>query len=376
MRRPMFLCTIGLLVSAGPLAAQRIPTFTLPPADVVHPHEFTSVTSVRELSDGRVIVTDGREQRLLVLDFATGESREIGRKGSGPNEYTMVGFVRAIAGDSSAFPDLLGRRWLLLSGDRIVTTIPPDDPAVLASQGYFVGADVRGNVVRRVNPPVRDGLTLATERDSGAVVMIARATGKADTVTWVRSAPRRITRSTNAQGRVTSSSTQITQLLPAEEDFVLFPDGALAVGRHDPFRVDWRLPDGRWVRGDSIPIPKIRVTARERRAYEDRQTVSATPMPRPAGVPDQLKADFPDFIPAFPFGQGLFQGPQGQLLVRRTKSADFPAMTYLVIDRRGKLTGTFTLSNREKVEGVSERAIYISERDEDDLVFLRRHPFR
>jgi hypothetical protein len=51
-------------------------------------------------------------------------------------------------------------------------------------------------------------------------------------------------------------------------------------------------------------------------------------------------------------------------------------MTYLVIDRAGKLTGTFTLSNLERVEGVSERAIYISERDEDDLVFLRRHPWR
>lgn len=100
----MFLCTIGLLVSAAPLAAQRIPTFALPPADVTHPHEFTSITSMRELPDGRVIVTDGRERQLLVLDFATGESREIGRKGSGPNEYTMVGFVRAIPATRARFP--------------------------------------------------------------------------------------------------------------------------------------------------------------------------------------------------------------------------------------------------------------------------------
>jgi hypothetical protein len=376
MHRFLLLCTVAVMVSAAPLVAQQIPTISLPAADATHPHEFTSVTSVRELPDGRVLVTDGREQRLLVLDFRTGESREIGRKGQGPNEYSMVALVHALAADSSAMSDLMGRRWLLLAGDRIVATIPPDNPAVLASQGYFVGADVRGNVVRRVNPPVRDGVTLTTAKDSAAVVMISRATGKADTVAMLRVAPRQISQTTNAQGRINSFSTQLTQLLPAEEDFVLFPDGALAVGRHDPFRVDWRLPDGRWVRGDSIPVAKIRVTARERRAYEDRQTAAAPPMPRPAGVPEPPKADFPEFIPVFPIGQGLFRGPRGQLLVRRTKSADFPTMTYLVIDRAGKLTGTFTLSNLERVEGVSERAIYISERDEDDLVFLRRHPWR
>jgi len=373
MRRPMFLCTIGLLVSAAPLVAQRIPTFPLPPADVTHPHEFTSVTSVRELSDGRVIVTDGREQRIMVLDFRTGDSREIGRKGKGPNEYTMVAFLHALAGDSSAMVDFMSRRWLLFDGDAIVATIPPDNPAVLAAGAVFFGADARGNVVRSVPPPVSDGLTITTERDSGALVMIARTTGKADTVTKLRLALRRITRETNAEGRITSSSTFPTQVLPTEESFVLFRDGALAVARHDPFRVDWRLPNGRWVYGDSIPIAKIPVTARERKAYEDRQSPNQPQFP-PGFEPP--KTTFPDFIPAFPMGQGVFPGPQGQLLVRRTKSADFPTMTYLVIDRRGKLTGTFTLSNREKVEGVSERAIYISERDEDDLVFLRRHPFR
>lgn len=377
MRGLFVLGVVFSLASFSTLAAQRIPSYPLPPADAIHPHEFTSISSLRELRDGRVIVTDGREQRLLLLDYRTGESREIGRKGKGPNEYSMVAHVIAIAGDSSAMTDFSNQRWLLLDGDRIVETVPPDNPAVLASQAVFFGADSLGHVVRKVSPTYGDGVTLTTERDSGAVVLISRRSGRADTVAKLRLAPRRMERRSDADGRITFSSTFVTQLLAAEEDFVLFRDGALAVGRHAPFRVDWRLPDGRWVYGDSIPIPKIRVTPRERRVYDERQVAArAGQTPMPAGFPQPPKADFPEFIPAFPMGQGLFAGPRGTLLVRRTKSADFPAMTYLVIDRAGKLTGTFTLSNREAVVGVSDRAIYISERDEDDLVFLRRHPFR
>src|SRR5690606_13027786 len=69
-----------------PAAAQAVPALKVKPANATHPQEFTSVSSMRELSDGRVIVTDRGEQRLFVLDFATGEATEFGRKGSGPEE--------------------------------------------------------------------------------------------------------------------------------------------------------------------------------------------------------------------------------------------------------------------------------------------------
>ncbi len=373
MRRLLLLiCSAGLVVPAG---GQQVPAISLAAADAVHPHEFTFITSVRELSDGRVIVTDGREQQLLVLDFATGTSREIGRKGRGPGEYAMVAMVRPLAGDSSMMVDLGTRRWVMFLGDRIVDVVPPDHPAILATQGFFLYADAAGRVVRRFDPPTRDGTTYRTDRDSGAVVFVSRRTGRADTVASVRLAPRRLTQQTNAEGRVIASSTFPTQLLPAEEDFVLFPDGALAVARLDPFRVDWLLPDGRRVRGDSLPVPKLAVTARERRAYEARNA-GAQSQPTPAGVPAPPAADFPQFIPPFPLGQGVFAGPRGLLLVRRTKSADYPAMSYLVIDRRARLVGTFTLSNRERVEGASDRYLYVSARDEDDVVRLRRHAWR
>lgn len=360
------------LLVAPVLSAQQIPAIRLAPPDATHSHEFTSITSLRALSDGRVVVTDGREQRLLVLDFARDESREIGRRGRGPEEYSIVSLVHPIAGDSSIMADVMARRWLVLHRDSIVQTIPPDHPALVASGGIFTSADGRGRVARRVDPTLRDGVTNRTERDSSALVLFARATGRADTVTMLRAAARQLTQRTE-QGRIVSSSSYPTVVMPSEEDFVLFPDGAIAVARLNPFRVDWRLPDGRWLRGDSLPVRKIRVDARERRAFEARNAGSRPQAPE--GFPQPPEPEYPEFVPPFPMGQGLVRGPRGLLLVRRSKSADFPEMTYLVIDRSSRIVGTFTLSNRERVEGASDRALYISERDDDDIVRLRRHPW-
>ncbi len=371
MKRLVRLLCIASIAPA--LAAQQIPTIRLARPDASHSHEFASITSLRALGDGRVLVTDGREQRVLVLDFTRDDARDVGRRGRGPLEFTNVGFVHPIGGDSSIMVDFLARRWVLFHRDTVVQTVPPDHPALVATQGYFLAADALGRVARRVDPTLRDGLTIRTERDSSALVVFSRATGRADTVTMLRASKRQLTQRTNSDGRIVSSSTYPLERMPSEEDFVLFPDGAIAVARLSPFRVDWRLPDGRWVRGDSLPIAKIRVTARERRAFEERSGGGRPQVP--AGFPQPPAAEFPEFVPPFPMGQGLVRGPRGLLLVRRTKSADFPDMTYLVIDRASRVVGTFTLSSQERVVGASDRAIYISERDADDLVRLRVHPW-
>ena len=365
---------LALAVAAAPLVAQQLPSLRLSPANATHPHEFTSVTSLRELADGRVLVTDSREQRLLLLDFGSGASRAVGRAGRGPREYSMVAAVHPLAGDSSIMADYFQRRWLLFHSDSIVGTTPPDHPAVQAIQAIFTHADQRV-VARRVDPPLQDGVTFQTARDSGALVLVDRTSGRADTIAKLRLTPSRRTQQTNAEGRVIASSTFPTQRPSSEESFALLPDGAVAIARLDPFRVDWRLPNGRWVRGDSLPVPKLRFDARERRAFEAR--IAGPQAALPPGFPTPPAADFPEFVPPFPVGlQAVIAGPRGLLLIQRNKSADNPGMTYLVIDRSSRIVGTFTLSNREQVVGASDNALYITERDEDDILRLRRHPWR
>lgn len=370
---------VAALAMSVAAQAQRPTAIALKPASGTHPEEFTNVGSVRELADGRVLVTDNREQRLVVLDFAKATVAQVGRTGRGPNEYSMASSLYPIAGDSTLMPDVFGRRWLLLDGATIVRTVPPDDPAVKATESFAFGADSRGRVLQRKSAPRADGSTETDARDSTAIVLVSRATGGGDTVARVRNPPRRIEINRNAEGVITSSSSMVRGVLASDEQALLLADGWLAVARTDPFRVEWRSPTGAWTRGAALLVPRIRIDARERAAYAERNRLNYTAANTPPGMPVQQPPDaseFPEFIPAFPLGNALMAGPAGTLLVRRAKSADYAGSHYFVIDRRGQLLGEIALPANETIVGAGANTVYVAVKDEDDVIRLRRHPWR
>src|SRR3989304_5667300 len=135
MRYP-FVAAVLFLPSAALAQAIRI-TPLAPPSGRLD-HEVTRVESVRGLKDGR---------GLVVIDFRNGSVVDVSHKGRGPGEYARAGTVYGLAADSSVMSDNANRRWLLLHGDRVVATIPPDDPAVLAAAGIVSGADTSGHVL-------------------------------------------------------------------------------------------------------------------------------------------------------------------------------------------------------------------------------------
>lgn len=359
--------------------AQRPTAIALKPASGTHPEEFTNVAAVRELADGRVLVTDNREQRLVVLDFAKATVAQVGRTGRGPNEYSMASSLFPLAGDSTLMPDVLGRRWLLLAGAAIVVTVPPDDPAVKATESRAIGADALGRVLQRRDPPRADGRTDTDARDSASIYLVTRATGGPETVAKLRNPPRRFEVIRNAEGAITSASSMVRGVLASDEQALLFADGWLAVARTDPFRVEWRSPTGVWTRGAALPVPRIRIDARERAAYVERNKANFTAANTPPGMPVRQPpeaSEFPEFVPAFPLGSALMAGPTGTLVVRRTKSADFAGSHYFVVDRRGRLLGEISLPANETIVGAGANTVYVAVKDEDDVMRLRRHPWR
>lgn len=384
--RGILLATF-VLAAAAPAMAQptaRPAQITLKPALVTHPEEFTSITSLRELSDGRVIATDGSEQRLVVLDFKAGTAKPIGRPGRGPEEYGRVSMVLPLTGDSSMMLDFMQRRWLLFSGSDIVETVPPDAPSVRAVGNSMVWhSDGLGRVliVPTGEPPT--GVAEVTAKDSAFAILVHRGTTRQDTVTKVREQPRRTQVAKNDKGEVTSMSIMPVGPFTSKEEVVLFQDGAIAVARLDPLRVDWRAPDGRWTRGAPLPVQPIRVDARERDAYLARNAANFKAMeeqqrqfPNMMLPKPPVASDFPEFIPPFPPGvTNVFAGPGGMLMIRRTKSADHPHFNYLVVDRTGRLVGELRLPSNEQVLGHGRGVIYIGAKDEDDILRVRRHPW-
>src|SRR4026207_361375 len=77
-----------LLAATTPAAAQNasVRTFTLT-APVELEADFTKVSAVRELRDGRVLITDSQEKSVMIGDFTSRKAQQVARRGEGPEEY-------------------------------------------------------------------------------------------------------------------------------------------------------------------------------------------------------------------------------------------------------------------------------------------------
>ena len=375
------LLIVGLSPSLAFAQAPR--QIRLRPATAELKEEFTVIGSVRELPDGRVLINDPREGRVVLADLKTGIVEQVGRKGQGPNEYSMAGPIFPISADSSLLADGLSRRWLLFSGPTIVATLPPLTPIVTATKGFIRGTDQRGSVWLTVSAKPFDqekakpGSIDFGPADSDFVVRGNRTTGKLDTIAKVRVAISRQTVRSNEQGKFSGVSFARAPLAVGEEA-ALFPDGWLAVARLDPYRVDWISPDGRVNKGAPIPVVPIKVTSAEKEAYRAR--LAAARAGSRVTLPPAMQADvnalgdqFPEEFPPFT-ALGALAGGDGNLWLRHPVSMNYPDARYDVVDRSGRLVGVVSLGKDERIVAVSKTAVYVAWKDADDIERLRRHP--
>jgi hypothetical protein len=355
--RSRIAIVFALVLTHGVARSQTVPLARLGPVTGRSPEELGPY-GMRELSDGRLLVSEsGPNSRLLVIDFANGTATPISRKGRGPGEFEFASGLYALGGDSTILNAGM-KRWLVLDGTRIVATSRPDDPATLPGSGPR-GADRLGNITTTLPGRWQD--------DSVVVVLVSRANGNVVQIAklameFERGYPPRPTQSGN---RVTyARGAWVTY-----EQYHLFPDGWIAIARLNPYRIDWRAPDGRWTLGAPLPVPLVRVTDREKQSYMDRlaQRTGAA-----VKAPDTYTA-WPKSIPPFSFRVlGLVATPEGRLLVPRTQTADHPEMRYDVINRAGKLERQIVLQPNESIHYVGIKSAYVMVTDDDGIRRIER----
>jgi hypothetical protein len=336
------------------LVAQQRP-IALPPAEARLDVEFSDLTMIRELRDGRVLLFDRKEERFSVVDFAANSLTDVARKGQGPGEFQFVGALLPLGADSSLAAET--GRWLILDGDSVVATLPPDNPAIRAVSLWPLGADRQGRVLSRA---FRRGGSMT---DSTLLVLVDRATGRTDTIAGLRNGGRRAPVSTvTVPGQ--GSGIRVGRIpLNVSEFALLFPDGWTAVARLDPYRVDWRSPDGRWTLGRPVPIVETRMTDRERTAYAERNRWARS------------ASDWPDRLPPFDTPTSMFASPDGFLVLKRLGSASEPEPRYDVIDRTGVRRSQLVLRPNEHIVGFGVKSVYVIETDDDGIQRLHRHPW-
>ncbi len=252
-----------------------------------------------------------------------------------------------------------------------MATLPPDEAATSAARGGEVGADGAGRMLAQLNAGRIAG-DARGRLDSPYVALVSRATGIADTIGRIRPALRlQVGGTTGPDGRQLSGSYTFPPFTGFEQA-TLFPDGWVAIARLDPYRVDWRAPNGQWLRGSPIPIETIQVDGREKRAYLARMWNPPATPPDPSTI-----SDWPTTVPAFEALRGsvVLNTPGGELLIARTPTARQPGRHYDVIARSGNRTAQLLLPEGERVVGFGSGTVYVAVTDDDGIQRLQRHPW-
>src|SRR5688572_16471840 len=245
----MALSSLTLLLLA--LAqAEPAPVRLATPATL--PHEFSLVRGVRELPDGRVLVTDWTEEVLSVADFGAGTVRAIGRKGPGPLEYRLPGTLIALPGDSTLMLDEGNSRFAIIGPDLAIARSYSNNRPGYPHAIYPRAADRLGRIYF-VIPAWADRTP-----PGGDSVVVARWTPHGD----------RIERLAHVKGYTPRKGTQ-TMGLPyvlfgAQDGWQAAPDGRLVFVRTEGYRVEWRGTDGRTSSGPPTRYRPLQTTREDR----------------------------------------------------------------------------------------------------------------
>jgi hypothetical protein len=368
------MCAAAL--SAADVSAQRATRTALPAADAVLREPLSQVRSVRELPDGRVLIVDWLEQRILLGDFRSGSVSERGRVGAGPQEYRLAGALLPFRGDSTLLVDQGNNRLAVLDRDGTIRrTFRPAHAAALSPGG----ADGSGRIYFTIaawhtdRPLGGDSIELAMmEPGSDDFRVIARLHGWTPSRQKPREGPR------------------IPYVVFAPQDtWTVSRNGRVAIARDDGYYIEWIDARGR-VHGPRQSVGTSAVTARDRRdaarTFANNAAVggrssdggsaltSAPASTRSDEAIAQLEraSTFATTLPPFRPGSATADDA-GRLWVARWGAAGQPVL-YDVFDAAGVLIATVDIGRSRRIVTVGRAHAYVVFTDEDDLQHIARHP--
>jgi hypothetical protein len=390
-RRARTTWSAGLLLLSPIVAAQaQPPQRALPRAELEYPEPFSTLSDLRELRDGRVIVTDPREGTVQLVDLTTKRATPIGRRGSGPGEWGRPGILLAMPGDTTMMPDVMNRRLLVIHPDGTPGRTEPANDQDPLWRGAIVGVDDAGRlllIMERAPARPLDGSVGVAD-----VVRLDRRTRRIDTVgTLMRPAGER-----SAAMMLGNGMMQLATNLPlaARDEAVLTRDGRAVFVRAAPYRVEIVAPSGARTVGPVAATSGVPVTRAEQEAFLRKQVrpgailIRTDPSaPAPSGraprprVPALSKADldammqptmtWPRELPPF-FDGAVRAAPDGRVWVLRTRAVDDSIPVYDVFDRTGRVVERVACPARTRLVGFGARVAYLARTDEDDLIWLQR----
>ena len=350
---------------------------------LVFPEQFNAVAGLRELADGRVMVSDGLGQQLLILNMEDGTMTRIGREGQGPREYKTPDALFPMPGDSTLLVDLGNGRLTMLGpdgsfgetmpigqqeGGRMVVLLPRAADA----EGWLYFSSI-----------IRMAGAGAGIPDSAPVTRFDRRTRTIDTVAMVKLEDRKVKRSGGPNNR----SVGITPVpLSRRDAWGVARDGSVVLVRSGDYHVEWIGPDGAVTAGHPVRYEPVRIKKADKIEYVENAARNALSIAMRVnnGRPTMSfgrggsrinreidRYEWPEFKAPFT-GSTVRVDHQGNAWVRRSVPAGSPVV-FDVFGRDGNLKERVTLPEGRNLVGFGAGVLFAIVYDDMDLVTLERY---
>lgn len=251
------LAPLGAALAQGS-AAKPIPVRQLAPAVSTDSGVVGSTDAVRVLADGRVLLNDVTQHRLLLVDTTLKRYTIVAdNAGNGSHPFgNGQGGLLPFSGDSTAWIDAESKALLVIDGKGQfgVAIAPLNANELRLMTGGAIGVpgfDASGRLFYRAAIPVRlpsiDHVgpdqpdSAATLPDSAPIVRADFDKRRLDTVAYMKTPLQkvRIVRTGPVRGMPS-----FLNPLPWTDEWAYLPDGTIAIVRGHDYHVDWVSPDG------------------------------------------------------------------------------------------------------------------------------------
>lgn len=251
----LLAATALTLGTAGTLAAQPSTSTSRPPIRPLGPVMATSreplgtVTNIRALADGKLLVNDMSGRRVLLMDSTFQVIKVVADTTPGnPNAYGGgIASLIAFRGDSTLFVDAQSLSMLVIDAagevQRVMSVPRAQDAMMLAAGGVGAGAFYsNGHLVYRGMPNIRMQMVNGTPQmgalpDTMPITRVNLQTRVVDTVGFVKIPTSLPTISRSEDGRM-SVSIDVNPL-PVVDEWAVLPNGDVAFVRGRDYHVDW-----------------------------------------------------------------------------------------------------------------------------------------
>lgn len=283
--RPLAQLALLSLLGTGAVHAQSLPPVRkLGPVTRVSPTDVLgSVSSVRPLPGGRILVNDIVRRQVVLLDSTFAREAVVAdTTAATANAYgARAGGLIAYKGDSSLFVDPASLSMLVIDGAgkvaRVMAVPRPNDAQFMVGGPFGTpGFDNTGRIVYRgftlpnLPPPPTGGertMRIPEQPDSAPILRVALGTRALDTASFFKIPKVKANVSQGDNGRM--SVQMVMNPMPVVDDWTVLPDGAIAVVRGADYHVDWIAPDGARTSTPKIPFDWQRLSDEQKVAFLD-----------------------------------------------------------------------------------------------------------